>query len=661
MSLASERNDIELDEKIKEQHRIDSLNLLLYMMLLITTVLTVWMFKHRRMRYMHETGLALVFGLVVGALIRYTSVPSAISHVEVKAVSHPTYNGTLPPDYLWYHMKRKRDPVGPLVENRTYAYRLTGEVEDLTGNQFAQQATFDPEIFFNIILPPIIFNAGYSLKRKFFFRNLGSILCFAFIGTTISAFVIGGVQYTFGLLFTYKPSLLDCLYFGALISATDPVTILAIFNDLHVDVNLYALVFGESVLNDAVAIVLVTAIENYAKLYATAADGFEAIAFLKAIGLFFYVFCSSFLLGSVMGCATALLTKFTHIRDFPLLESSLFLLMSYSSFLIAEAADLTGIVAVLFCGICQAHYTYNNLSDEARVRTKDFFELINFLTENFIFSYIGVSLFTFPKHQWDFAFIGCAFISLFVGRLLNIYPLSWLLNLRRNPKIPLNFQHMMFLAGLRGAIAFALAIRNTYSVGRQTILTATSIIVAVTVVYGGLTTQLLLWLGIPVGGEAEEDETTGLNQMQRTRPPNATGARDNPEKARLVRLWSNFDTAFMKPLLTNARPTLLETLPMCCHPLARLLTSTQQLTQDTSNKYDDDGEGFLEGDDASLHGAGGDSGSIHSNGRQIGGGAPDDGDLGTGSASGYQQAPPAAAAARPTRVTLRGHGHGENL
>ena len=60
--MASEQNDIELDEKIKEQHRIDSLNLLLYMMLLITTVLTVWMFKHRRMRYMHETGLALVFG-----------------------------------------------------------------------------------------------------------------------------------------------------------------------------------------------------------------------------------------------------------------------------------------------------------------------------------------------------------------------------------------------------------------------------------------------------------------------------------------------------------------------------------------------------------------------------------------------------------------------
>ncbi|XP_037076437.1 sodium/hydrogen exchanger 9-like, partial [Pollicipes pollicipes] len=138
-----------------------------------------------------------------------------------------------------------------------------------------------------------------------------------------------------------------------------------------------------------------------------------------------------------------------------------------------------GIVAVLFCGICQAHYTYNNLSDEARVRTKDFFEMINFLAENFIFSYIGVSLFTFPKHQWDFAFISCAFVSLFIGRLLNVYPLSWLLNLKRRPVIPLNFQHMMFLSDHPHA---------------------TSIIVAVTVIYGGLTTQLLLWLGITGGG-----------------------------------------------------------------------------------------------------------------------------------------------------------------
>jgi sodium/hydrogen exchanger-like protein 6/7 len=104
------------------------------------------------------------------------------------------------------------------------------------------------------------------MKKRFFFRNIGAILTYAFVGTTLSTFTVAGIMYGVTMMFEHLAksfTFLDSLRFGALISATDPVTILAIFTDLHVDVNLYAIVFGESVLNDAVSMVLTRTLEDY--------------------------------------------------------------------------------------------------------------------------------------------------------------------------------------------------------------------------------------------------------------------------------------------------------------------------------------------------------------------------------------------------------------
>ncbi|XP_032455670.1 sodium/hydrogen exchanger 7 isoform X15 [Nasonia vitripennis] len=571
--------DIELDAKAQYLHRLDSLNLLLYTFLLIATVLTVWTFKHRRLRFLHETGLAVIYGLIVGAIIRYGFTTSnTIQHLPV--VPAAPYNQSIPPDILWFQVFENKTGGG--FGNKTYAYSFRGEIYK-QDSEIDKKATFDPEIFFNIILPPIIFHAGYSLKRKYFFRNLGAILMYALVGTTVSSFIIGALMYAFMQLIPHLSTsftFLDTLYFGALISPTDPLTIISIFNDLHVDVNLYALVFGESVLNDAVAIVLSGAIQNYGERYLTpGSNKFELVAFFQAMGDFVGIFSLSLFIGATMGCITALLTKFTRVRDFPLLESALFVLMSYSTFLIAEASDLTGVVAVLFCGICQAHYTYNNLSSDSRQRTKQLFELLNFLAENFIFSYIGVSMFTFPKHHFDIGFIISGFFCALLGRAANVYPLSFLLNLGRKPKISLNFQHMLFCAGLRGAMSFALAIRNTVSEARQAMLTTTSLIVILTVIFqGGMASQFLSWFNIPVGVD-EEVEVLSHNGVRSDGSVGVgTGGKPN-EKALLARIWGNFDTRYMKPLLTHSRPTLLETLPVCCTPIARLLTTTQQMTQ----------------------------------------------------------------------------------
>ncbi|XP_014239165.1 sodium/hydrogen exchanger 7 isoform X2 [Cimex lectularius] len=589
----SESTDIELDVKAQTLHRIDSLNILLYTILLTATVLTIWFFKKSRLRFLHETGLAVIYGLIMGFFIRFAAVQTPVSHMGVVEQPGGKYNLSLPPDTLWLHFSSQ----GSTQQlNKTYAYSFRGGLDKVSGNEIDIKATFDPEIFFNIILPPIIFHAGYSLKRKYFFRNLGAILTYAVIGTSISAFVVGVLMYgVLPWITDLKYSFLDTLYFGAIISPTDPVTILAIFNDMKVDVNLYSLVFGESVLNDAVAIVLSSSIQNYERHSTEGGGVFESAAFLRAVGDFIGIFSFSLIIGSCMGCLTALLTKFTRIGDFPLLETALFVLMSYATFLIAEAADLTGIVSVLFCGIFQAHYTYNNLTRESRKRTKQLFELLNFLAENFIFSYLGVSMFTFPKHRFDAGFIIAGLFCAAFSRATNIYPLSFLLNLGRKPKIASNFQHMLFFAGLRGAMSFALAIRNTVSEARQAMLTTTSLIVIFTViVQGGATMQLLSLFNIPVGVEEEMEalpyacgshnlnyESTGNTNAE----DGATSPRGSGEKAWLAKIWGNFDTNFMKPLLTHARPTLLETLPVSLNTIARYLTTTQQMSYSDAEPY----------------------------------------------------------------------------
>ncbi|KAJ7993356.1 hypothetical protein DPEC_G00271570 [Dallia pectoralis] len=578
LNAAAEEEDGAMEElatekEAEESHRQDSVNLLTFILLLTLTILTIWLFKHRRVRFLHETGLAMIYGLLVGVILRY-GIPAT------------SYHNKTPPS-----CSLKEGPVSTLLLNvsgKFYEYTLKGpinsrEIHNVEQNDMLRKVTFDPEVFFNILLPPIIFHAGYSLKKRHFFRNLGSIITYAFLGTAISCFVIGNLMYgvvklmkVLGQL-TDKFYYTDCLFFGAIISATDPVTVLAIFNELHADVDLYALLFGESVMNDAVAIVLSSSIVAYQPAGANT-HTFDAAAFFKS---------------------------FTKLHCFPLLETALFFLMSWSTFLLAEACGFTGVVAVLFCGITQAHYTYNNLSEESTKRTKQLFEVLHFLAENFIFSYMGLALFTFQNHIFSPIFIIGAFLAIFIGRAFNIYPLSFLLNLGRRHKIRGNFQHMMMFAGLRGAMAFALAIRDTATYARQMMFTTTLLIVFFTVwVFGGGTTPMLSWLHIRVGdnnnGSTEDKEQlhqrhhklrqyfrVGVDPDQDLQQCGDNflvlqgdgsvpdGSKTRQESAWLFRLWYTFDHNYMKPLLTHSGPPLTTTLPTCCGPLARCLTSPQ--------------------------------------------------------------------------------------
>ncbi|XP_036069736.1 sodium/hydrogen exchanger 6a isoform X1 [Oryzias melastigma] len=580
----SAMENIVTEKKAEESHRQDSADLLIFILLLTLTILTIWLFKHRRFRFLHETGLAMIYGVIVGVILRYAiHLPRDVSNVSMSC-----YVNASPPTLLVN------------VSGKFYEYTLKGEiganeVNDVQDNEMLRKVTFDPEVFFNILLPPIIFHAGYSLKRRHFFRNMGSILAFAFLGTVISCFVIGLLMYGCVMLMKQVGQMggdfffTDCLFFGAIVSATDPVTVLAIFNELQVDADLYALLFGESVLNDAVAVVLSSSIVAY-QPQGDNSHTFEATALLKSFGMFLGVFSGSFALGVATGVVTALVTKFTKLRDFQLLETALFFLMSWSTFLLAEACGFTGVVSVLFCGITQAHYTYNNLSPESQDRTKQLFELLNFLAENFIFSYMGLTLFTFQNHVFNPMFIVGAFLAVFLGRAANIYPLSLLLNLGRRYKIRSNFQHMMMFAGLRGAMTFALSIRDTATYARQMMFSTTLLVVFFTVwICGGGTMQMLSCQRIRVGVDSDQENSMSVTDGSERRST-------KQESAWLFRMWYNFDHNYLKPILTHSGPPLTATLPPCCGPLARFLTSPQAYENEGQLKDDDSDLILTDGD-----------------------------------------------------------------
>ncbi|XP_057315090.1 sodium/hydrogen exchanger 6-like [Hydractinia symbiolongicarpus] len=538
------------EEEISSSHKTDSLSMLILISLLIATVLVIWLFKLRKFSVFHETGVAMLFGIIVGGIIHLSEDQDG---VEKAVAIGNCENLTTAPRNVW--MK---------INGTDYSYLLGGIVQHTTnnrneGNELEDKSSFNPEIFFYVLLPPIIFFGGYSLKRRYFFRNLGAICMYAFIGTSISCLIVGTSTYYFNRLtgVTATFDFTECLLFGAMISATDPVTVLAIFHDLHVDVDLYALIFGESVLNDAVAIVLYRAIEAYLAYNPYEARQFNVYSFLSAMGDFVSIFVGSLFIGVSMACITALLTKLTKIGMFPILETALFFLMSYSTFLAAEVASWSGIVAVLFCGIAQKHYTYKNLTPESAIRTTQTFELLNFLAENFIFSYIGLSFCLFNYHQWNFGFIAVAFVATQVGRMMNVYPLSALLNLGRIRKIPYKHQNMMSFAGLRGAIAFSLAIRNTVSVPRQMMLTATLMIVLISVVLqGGLTLPFAKLISLETGVDEVEEEFKAkrLSLIDLNDPGNSPEDMEEKrkyEKSWLVRTFSSFDNKYLKPVLTD--------------------------------------------------------------------------------------------------------------
>lgn len=420
--------------------------------------------------------------------------------------------------------------------------------------------TQSPEVFFFFLLPPIIFEAGYSLDRKGFFENIGAITLFAMLGTLISTFVVGILCFyaaKVGMITGIdKENPMESLMFGALISAVDPVATLSIMgnSELGVDPLLYSLVFGESVLNDAIAISL---FKTFFEFYKPEGPKWSESQVPMALLSFVVVSGLSIVVGVSLGLAASWLYRHTDLKAYPNLETSLLFCFCYLCYATAEAVALSGIMAIFFQGLVLSHYNSYNLSETAHVASEQIFSTFATLTETIVFIYMGMGVFTVRFQTFDLWFSIIALLACWVGRFLNIVPLSWLANLcrRGHQVITRRHQAVLWFAGLRGAIAFALS-ENMPGPHKEVYATGTlSICVFTTLVCGGCTERVLTVFGMKEDRRRYADGDSQDLQLNRLtyKPPVQRRRESQIEERRrklkegIKGLWYRFDDQVLKP------------------------------------------------------------------------------------------------------------------
>ena len=226
-------------------------------------------------------------------------------------------------------------------------------------------------------MPPIIFAAGYTLKRRNFIKNLPFILTLGLVGTFISmaifsVLIILANNWFYSLPDGQKLTNVECLVMAAVLCATDTVAALTILKESEFP-QLNAILFGEGIVNDAVSILIFDTIQKQfgGRSHPHREEGEDISISGGEIGLailhFIYLSAASILIGIGFGLMSALITKrVVDMRKYPVREIILVFMMAYISYTVSEILNFSGIITLFCCGFTMNHYTYYNLSDESK-------------------------------------------------------------------------------------------------------------------------------------------------------------------------------------------------------------------------------------------------------------------------------------------------------
>lgn len=367
--------------------------------------------------------------------------------------------------------------VAAVVAMLTRRLHLPYSVGLMAAGAFLAMLPFSPKIIltkdliFTALLPPLLFEAAFHIPWVQLRKSSPVILALATVGVLLSAGATAA-----GMHFLAHWFWIDALVFGALIAATDPVSIIAIFKEAKAHGSLLVLIEAESLFNDATAaiafgvVVAMASGQHFTSLQVT------AMLLKTVLG---GVFC-----GAVVARATLLLAGRTEDH---LVEITFTTIAAYGSFLLADHFGLSGVLATITAGLIMGSFSPSGaISERGKEAVRAFWEYAAFIANSLVFLLIGMH----EAHEnflaiWLPAVIAIVLVTL--GRAVAVYPCCLLFS-RSSLRVPWKHQHVLFWGGLRGAVALALALGLPPAVPmREEIITISFAVVAFSVFVQGLT------------------------------------------------------------------------------------------------------------------------------------------------------------------------------
>ncbi|XP_026151469.1 sodium/hydrogen exchanger 2 [Mastacembelus armatus] len=349
-------------------------------------------------------------------------------------------------------------------------------------------AVLTSNVFFIYMLPPIVLESGYFIPTRLFFENIGTVLWFAVVGTLWNSIGIGLSLFAIcqiEALGVQNINFQENLLFATIISAVDPVSVLCVFEDVSVNEQLYIVMFGECLFNDAVTVALYNLCSFMANMPVV-----EPVDVVLGMVNFLLVGLGGLGLGVLFGFVAAFTSRFTSkVRE---IEPLFIFMFSYLAYLVAELFTVSSIMAIVTCALTMKYYVEENVSQNSCTTIRHVVKMLGSISETLIFFFLGVVTIT-TDHYWNWGYILFTLLFAFVWRILGVFVLTLIINPFRTIRLHFKDQFGLAYGGVRGAVSFALAYTLPNDIHcKKLFVTATITIILFTVFLQGISIRPLI-------------------------------------------------------------------------------------------------------------------------------------------------------------------------